>query len=245
MAKGSPPAYRRRILIEPAPGAVTAELEDDYHRMVVTLVHDGETVRDVVAEMKRWPWTTCRGAIDQLPRTFVGKPLAAFAKAGERPLNCTHLHDLALFAAAHAHESAPVAYDVTATDPVDGRRELTIHRGGELVHHWTFQDDVATAPEAIAGRGFLELGDWIAGLDPAAKEAARILRWGSMVGRGRQMDIPAHSTTDRFPTGSCHTFQAGIAEQARRLPDADVDFSAPGREPLADRALAFANHSPK
>ena len=49
--------YRRRILIEPAPGRSTAELEDDYHRMVVTLTHSDGVVVAVESEMKRAPWT--------------------------------------------------------------------------------------------------------------------------------------------------------------------------------------------
>ena len=57
------PGYRRRIVIEPSPGAVTAELEDDYHRMVVTLRHDGEVITGVASKMKRSPWTTCEGAM--------------------------------------------------------------------------------------------------------------------------------------------------------------------------------------
>ena len=40
--------------------------------------------------------------------------------------------------------------------------------------------------------------------------------------------------------GSCHTFQPGTAQLARRKPGASVDFSAPGAQPLEDRAELFA-----
>ena len=51
------PGYRRRIVIEREPGSVTAELEDDYHRMVVTLRHADGIITGVESEMKRSPWT--------------------------------------------------------------------------------------------------------------------------------------------------------------------------------------------
>src|SRR5580692_5755769 len=118
--------YRRRILIEPSSGLVSAELEDDYHRMVVSLTHADGVVTKVESEMKRSPWTMCPGAMDQLAQTFTGVPLAGFAKRGEKTANCTHLHDLALFAAAHANDTAPVAYDILVTDVVDNTRRATL-----------------------------------------------------------------------------------------------------------------------
>ena len=46
----APPAFRHRILIEPAPGCVTAEIEDDWHRMVVIVFHGGG-----IARTGEWP----------------------------------------------------------------------------------------------------------------------------------------------------------------------------------------------
>ena len=66
--------------------------------------------------------------MEQLAATFTGVPLAGFAKRGKKTSNCTHLHDLALFAAAHADEAAPVAYDILVTDAVDGVRHATMAR---------------------------------------------------------------------------------------------------------------------
>src|SRR6516165_1679127 len=127
------PGYRRRILIEPAAGPgeiagerrVTAELEDDYHRMVVTLTHKDGAIIQVASEMKRSPWTLCPGAMAQLAETFTGVTLADVPKRGQKTANCTHLHDLAIFAASHADESAPVSYDIHVTDAVEGVRRAT------------------------------------------------------------------------------------------------------------------------
>ena len=60
------PGFRRRFRITPRAGSVCSELEDDYHRMSVTLTHDGRTVTDVEPVMERVPWTICPGARVQL-----------------------------------------------------------------------------------------------------------------------------------------------------------------------------------
>ncbi|PXA82810.1 hypothetical protein DMC47_44905 [Nostoc sp. 3335mG] len=237
------PGYRRRILIEPAPGCVTAELEDDYHRMVVTLRHADGVVSDVSSQMKRAPWTGCPGAMEQLRRTFEGHPLAAFARRGEKTRNCTHLHDLALFAAGHADEAAPIAYDIHVSDPADGVREARLDRDGALLLHWTLDGDRFLAPADLAGRRMHELGDWIAAQDKPTAEVARILRWASMIAQGRAMDMPAGMPATAWPLGSCFHFQPEVARDSTRLPGADVDFSAPGMAPLADRASSFVSHA--
>lgn len=234
------PGYHRRILIEPATGSVRAELEDDYHRMVVTLRHSDGVVTTVEPQMIRWPWTTCPGALDRLRETFCGQPLAGFGKRGNRPANCTHLHDLALFAAAHAHDAGPTAYDVHVGDPMGGRRHARLRASNGQALDWQLEGHVIIAPEILQGRSLPELGDWVAGLDRPAAEAARILRWATMVSSGRQMDIPPHGTAEDFPLGSCYTFSTGIVEEARRLPGAHVDLSAPGKAPMADRTHRFA-----
>ena len=234
------PGYRRRILIEPGAGSVTAELEDDYHRMVVTLTHADGVVTEVASEMKRSPWTMCPGAMAQLAATFTGVALAAFAKRGEKTQNCTHLHDLALFAAAHADEAAPVAYDILVTDPVDGVREASLARNGAPMLHWKLQDELFLAPEALAGRQMSQLNEVIAQQDKTGAEAIRILRWATMIAHGRSRDMPAGMSATEFPLGSCFNFQAGREEDSFRRPGADLDFSQPGTAPMADRAEVFA-----
>lgn len=233
------PGYRRRILIEPGPGCVTAELEDDYHRMVVTLHHADGALTAIESDMKRWPWTTCRGAIDQLEQTFAAVPIADFARRGEKKRNCTHLHDLAVFAAAHADGRAPIAYDLLVTDPVDGVRKATLARDGAAVLDWTLEGDLFLAPVDLAGRRIGELNDVIAGLEAAGAEAVRVLRWATILALGRAMHIPAGISATVFPAGSCYTFQPEKAAGSTRLSGADVDFSRPGMEPMADRANMF------
>ena len=92
-------AYRRRIVVETvAPGVVVSDLEDDFHRFVITLRHDGERVESVEAVSHRWPWATCPGAADPL-RKLAQMPLSRrFTAAGawtDPKQNCTHQFDAA------------------------------------------------------------------------------------------------------------------------------------------------------
>ena len=96
------PGFRRRFRITPAPGSVRSELEDDFHWMSVVVHHSDGTATSIEAHMFRAPWTICPGAVEQLKQTFTGVRLAEFVERGEKRSNCTHLHDLATLAAAHA-----------------------------------------------------------------------------------------------------------------------------------------------
>src|SRR5271156_636527 len=78
------PVFRRRFVVDPAPGRVRCDLEDDYHHMRVVVRHDGGVATGVEAEMIRLPWTTCPGAAAVLVRTFTGVPLDLFAARGEK-----------------------------------------------------------------------------------------------------------------------------------------------------------------
>ena len=236
------PAFRRRILIEPAPGCVVAELEDDWHRMVGTVRHDGATASAVEGEMKRWPWTTCRGAITKLAETFNGQALAAFARRGDKTRNCTHLYDLAVFAAGHASGTEPIAYDIAVTDPVDGLSQAQILRGGTLALAWTLRGTDLVAPAELVGQSLYSLNEWIAGLDTAGQEAARILRWACILGLGRAIDIPAGISGTTFAGGNCFTFQPDVAAEAVRRPDVPRDFSLMDTSPMADRSQMFGTH---
>ena len=108
--------YRRRLRVTPSSGRVLAELEDDYHCMAVTIDHDGHVATAVEPVMDRAPWSICPGAVAVLEQTFVGIALESFASRGNKRANCTHLHDLALLAAAHAFDTAPTVFDILVSD---------------------------------------------------------------------------------------------------------------------------------
>jgi Protein of unknown function (DUF2889) len=240
--------YRRRILIESVAGRTTAELEDDYHRMVVTLVHDGTIVTAVESDMRRAPWTGCSGAMQRVQDTFTGVALADVSRRGEKTTNCTHLHDLAVFAAAHADVQGTVAYDIHCSNSDDGtlkgRRTARLWRDGDCVLDWVLDGITFVEPDNLAGSTLGHLGPLISAQDKAGAEAIRILRWAAIVAQGRMMDIPPNIPATNFPSGSCYNFQPERSAESFRKVGADVDFSRDSMEPMADRSDSFYVNMP-
>lgn len=240
MAAGLPidarPGFRRRILITPRAGWVRAEVEDDYHEMRVTLRHEGGVAVGVEAELLRAPWTTCPGALAKLVETFTGTPLAAFETRGEKQTNCTHLHDLAIFAAAHAVDERPTVYDVLRADPVDGRVEAELRRNGETLFAWTLEGFRIVAPAEVAGIELFKLKPLLERLDAGGQEAAKIFRWAIIVGHGREIPLANQSDATRIPP-NCYTFQPERAVIAKRV-GLIRDFSRGDAQPLDGRIEA-------
>jgi hypothetical protein len=232
-----PGAFHRHVVITPAEGAVSAWVEDDYHHMGVTLRHDGETVTAVESEMVRVPWTTCPGAPAQLVATFTGAALAGAAARGEKTLNCTHLHDMAVIAADHAGDTAPIRYEMTVTDAVDGVRIAAATRDGVLVLRFVERNHLIEEPVEAAGRNLFQLGEWIASLDAPGREAARLLRWAAIIAHGRARPMDQQSDATQMPS-TCFTFQEERKIVAERVGEV-IDFSGSIRQPL-NPSPAFA-----
>jgi hypothetical protein len=211
------PGFRRRFIVTPAAGRVSSEVEDDYHCMGVTIHHDGTAATKIEAVMQRAPWTTCPGAVLKLEQTFAGVSLRGFAARGEKRTNCTHLHDLAVLAAAHAFDSEPLVYDILVSDPIEGRRQSQLRRNGAAVLGWTQVEGRFVEPAQLAGVSFDEMRPWMESLDPVRQEAARLLRWGSTLAHGRTIAWERQSDSSRLPIGNCYTFQPERSAQARRV----------------------------
>jgi Protein of unknown function (DUF2889) len=222
--------FRRRWLITPTDGHISAAVEDDFHCMAVALDHDGETITGVRAEMDRWPWLTCPGAVTVVRDTFTGVVLRQAAKRGEKPANCTHLYDLALLAANHALDTHPTQYDVYIADAVDGRVEAELYRDGAQVMVWSLVNDVVDAPAELGGTALFALKGWIATLSPDLQEAARLLQWASLIAHGRDIPMERQSDATRMPP-NCYTFQPERAPKAARI-GRIYDFSEGPVEPL-------------
>lgn len=222
--------FRRRFRITPRTESVSAAVEDDFHCMAVTLAHDGTVVTAVDAVMDRWPWSTCPGATVELATTFKGTALAEVAKRGLKTSNCTHLYDLAIFAAAHAGDAEPIIYDVFVGDTEHGRKHCEIRKNDAAILDWTMANDILVAPDGLAGTHLMQLRDWIATLDPSTREAARILQWAALIAHGRDIPLADQSDATRMPP-NCFTFQPDRALRAKRIGEI-MDFSAGGRAPL-------------
>jgi Protein of unknown function (DUF2889) len=226
------PGYRRRLRVTPSNGRVLTELEDDYHCMAVTVHHDGHVATAVEPVMDRAPWSTCPGAVAVLEQTFVGVALRNFASRGEKRANCTHLHDLAVLAAAHAFDTASTVFDILVADPVAGRSEAELRRNGIAVLDWRVVKGRIIAPAPLAGLDLDNMRSWIESLDPDTQEAARLLRWGTMVAHGRTLPADWASGTGNMASGSrCFTFQPHKVGEAKHV-GAIRDFSRGVARPL-------------
>lgn len=232
------PGFRRRIRIEPQPRAVAAMVEDDIHCMGVILRHDGSTVGEVVPLTPRMPWNTCPGAAAKLVETFEGQALSEVTAKRDKKQNCTHLHDMAVLAAAHAFDSEPTTFDIYASDPVDGVRLLEVRRNGQRVHRWIERDGLLEGAAGIEGQSLLGMRDWISNLGEDDREAARLLQWGSLIAHGRTMSAEEQSEAAALPA-NCYTLQPERAVHAKRVGDR-FDFSEGSRVPLADIADTLA-----
>lgn len=210
------PGYRRRIRIVPGDGAVVAMLEDDMHCMAVRLRHADGRVTAVEPVMERAPWTTCPGARAQLVATFAGQPLAEVTARREKRANCTHLHDLAVLAAAHAGDARALIYDILVSDPVDGERLLELRRDGAPLLRWRERHGRLVEPASAEGLPLIALRDWIAGLPAAEHEPARALQWAGLVAHGRTIPLEEQSVARDMPA-NCYTFQPERAPHARRI----------------------------
>jgi Protein of unknown function (DUF2889) len=229
------PGFRRRFRITPAADKVHGEVEDDYHGMSVTVHHDGKAATRIEPHMDRAPWTTCPGAVAKLRETFTGVVLAEFASRGEKRENCTHLHDLAVLAAAHAADPSQLVYDILVSDPIDGKRQAELRRNGATVLSWVDSQYHVIEPAELAGIRLDKLRAWIESLDEQGQEQARLLQWGAILAHGRSRPVEAQSDARSIGTDRCYTFQSRRVDSAKRI-IAIRDFSAGTSQPL-DRPL--------
>jgi hypothetical protein len=227
---------RRVQLIEPGPGRVTAEVEDDYHRFLVELRHDGERIIGVRSESKRFPWTTCPSAGDHLAARLTGAALHEVAVREEPLTHCTHMLDLAILAAAHAAETEPVLYEMLVDDPGNSPRAAILRRNGEQILHWLIDGTILVAPGMMAGRDLRMLKHWIGEIDPDMREPARVLRRGAYIARGRGFDFSGLTTASAVSaTVACYTFSPEHGADAWHLDESMRDFDGLEKRPLADR----------
>ncbi len=209
--------YRRSIHIESNGEDVAfAELEDDIHAFAVTIHHDGCEVISIDVDIRRAPWSTCPGAKAVLQRDIVGLKLKEVRKYPDKIQQCTHLMDLATWAAGYAAQNITVDYDVLVTDAKNGVRHAEIWRDGEFQISWDESKFILLEPSEIAGLNLFQINDWLKTLTPDLQEAVRILRWGNMIANGRAMSLEAQSDATKMPA-NCYSFQPERAIEAKRV----------------------------
>jgi hypothetical protein len=238
---GFPPGFHRRIVLQPGTGWIGGALEDDMHRFHLRIDHAEGRVTAVGARAVRHPWSGCPGATQFIAGELTGAPLAEVAKR-DAFQHCTHLFDLAILAAAHASDTAPIRFDMRVADRVEGRTTAVLEQDGVERLRWQLDGT------AIAGtdRDLRKLSKWKHDLTAQEAEWATLLRRAIYVSGARQYQPPANNPTaaespERM--GVCFNYQLPQAETSRRMPDWHRDFSESGREPLEglDAEAEFAS----
>ncbi|ODP38452.1 hypothetical protein [Sphingomonas turrisvirgatae] len=230
------PGLRRRILLRPGPDAVRGEVEDDFHHFVVALFHDRERITQVSTAAPRHPWTSCPAAGDLLAARLRGVPLGEAAGFDSPYSHCTHMLDLALLAAAHAHDDVPLLYSMFVADPGSALRAAQVWRGESIVLDWMLDGDrVAAGPGE--GNNLRRLREWLPELRPRLREPATVLRRAIFISSGRRFDyehVDNASVLTR-QVGACFTFQPERSGTALPVRGSKLDFTAERAGPLALR----------
>jgi hypothetical protein len=232
--------YRRAIRLHAEAGQASAEIEDDYHHFLVTVLHDGAQVTGVRGQAIRYPWSSCplaAGALDAL----AGLPISAHPTAVYRHVDplaqCTHMFEMAGLAATQAARGpGERRYEGTVSDPLEGRVEAELTCDGETVLRWRLQDGVIVEPALHRGRRPSDFrSQSLAGLPPEEAEHLLILRRAVGLAGARGMDIDRFATAADMDRGrACFVFRPGVAEHALRRRGSVRDFST-GPGPLAVR----------
>ena len=229
--------FWRRFRITPEKGVIKTEVEDDFHCMGVVVYYEDGTATQIVADLIRAPWSTCPGAESKLVATFTGKSLVDFSRVGDKKMNCTHLYDLALLAAAHAQDKEPTVYDILVSDPENEMRNAEVRRNGETLLTWIEQGFHIVEPVGAAGIRLDQLRAWIDTLEPDLQEPARLLQWGNMLANGRIIPLEDQSDATKMPA-SCYTFQPERAVMATRIGEIK-DFSQGDIRPLDGQEISI------
>jgi hypothetical protein len=230
---------RRNQLIDPRPGRVRADVEDDFHHFWVEIDHDGERVLDLRTGAVRWPWTTCPAAGLHLGARMKGARLATLAGVDSALSHCTHQHDLMLLAAAHAGDSGPTLLSTFSSDRTAPTRIAELYRNGVLQLAWEIAGSDIVSPGIGHGLSLRGLKYWEDALSLEEREAARALRRTIFINGGRFYDYSAGDgstmTADKIveSVGACYTFQPERSASAALTMDMR-DFSDSG-VPLRDR----------
>ena len=230
--------YRRHITLSGEPDAVEAELEDDFHRFGLRLVHDGTRVVRIEARAARYPWTTCPEATWAL-RIVEGTALSPrctdLARHTDPKAQCTHLFDLAGLAVAHAARGGGrLRYEVAIPDRDHQCTVARLEASDPDVPDLRWHLDAAriTAPEPFAGQPVVG-GHFLRfcreTLDPAWLEPAFVLWRACAISWGRAFDVGGAPEAGRFASlaaGNCFSFQPGVVERAKRQDGTVLDFTA-------------------
>ncbi|AYH43730.1 DUF2889 domain-containing protein [Azoarcus sp. DN11] len=238
--------FRRRIRVRAAPREVAVEMEDCNHGFRLRLWHDGERVTSVEVDPLRIPFNTCAEAIRPLQRALGHRLDEDEATLRSRLVpgdNCTHMHDMAVLAVAHAaaHGGEGVStrlYDMAVDDEREGVVRARIACDGVPVHDWEIAGQppdipphTLTAPPELAGRPVMRgFHAWASqAFEGMPREAAVALQRAYFVARARRHSfepVAEHpGISDGMPQGACYSYNSGAVERAFRSEGTVRDFT--------------------
>lgn len=233
--------FQRRIRLVPQAGRIVAGLEDNLHRFIMTLSHDGGLVTDVAVEAERYPWTTCGDAPAFLRTEIVGKSLALLAEL-DCFQHCTHLFELAVLCAAHARDVAPVQFDLHVAEWAENRTRVRLSIDGRPVGDIAVHGATVETPGAWFGRDMMRLPQWRDQLGAAEAEQAMLMARAIYVSLGRISQV-VDRASERGPSviGVCYSYQRRRVDQAIRVPHSRMEFPAGLGDPL--RGFDLKSHA--
>ena len=228
-----PPGFWRRIVLHPQPGWIAGAIEDDMHHFRIRFDHADGIIIGVKASAVRHPWTGCGGAPGHIVERMSGERLAEVA--GRDPTeHCTHMFDLAVLMAAHAHDIEPSTFDMQVGDKVEGRSTATLSRNGEERLRLYLDGTVIAAPEEWAGRDLRQVSKWKQDLDPEEAELMVMLRRAVYVSSARGYTMRPGLEGPQSPLARhapCYNYRSPGVEETRSLYEVR-EFST-GEGPLA------------
>ena len=233
-----PPGFWRRVVLHPQAEWIGGAIEDDMHHFRLRFDHADGVIVAARASAVRHPWTGCGGAPGHMVERLTGEKLSEVASRDPME-HCTHLFDLAVLMAAHAHDSAASQFDMQVADQVEGRTQATLALDGEEHLRLSLDGTVIAAPDEYAGLDLRQVSKWKHDLDPKTAELMTIMRRAVYVSGARRYKMRPGIEGPESPLARhapCYNYRSPVVETTRSLYEVR-DFSNPGMEPL--RGLDF------
>jgi hypothetical protein len=241
--------FRRHIRVTTTPTEAHADVEDDFHRFGVDIVHDGTKLIQVTGRELRTPWNTCRHAGAML-KVLNGAQLrdnaTDFSRQQDSSLHCTHMYELVALASGMILRGVPRRdFAAEAPYPIGAETHAILRRDGEEYVHWViardqsvgndytaaYKSDTIVAPPPFAGHRVTRLMPWAReNLSPEMYEATYVLRRavGLSTARFLNLDTSEHLHPRGMfaqKSGDCFTFQPQNEPTTRRIVGSTLDFT--------------------
>lgn len=242
--------FRRYIRVVTTPTEAHADVEDDFHRFGVDIVHDREKLIQVTGRELRTPWNTCRhagGMLKLLNGASLRDNPTDFSRQQDSRLHCTHMYELvALASGMILRHVSRRDFAAEAPYPIGAETHAVLRRDGEEYIHWVisrdqsvptddfmtaYKSDTIVSPPPFAGRRVTQLMPWAKdNLDPERYEATYVLRRavGLSTARFLNLDTDEHLHPRGMfaqKSGDCFTFQPENEQSTRRIVGSTLDFT--------------------